>query len=124
MPNETTTEVVKYQWIKGDDQGTLETYVDTDGKFLVFESGRRCAKNLIGKFIQKIDFENPALEFDDPLLKTPKSKKPKPGEVAAKAVEIAKNMKSLREAVNQSRQPLPESPTIAIIQKAKLAIRN
>ncbi len=115
MPSENTTkEVVQYQWIKGDDQGTIETYVDTDGKFLVFESGRKCNKQLIGEFVQKIDMFNPALEFDDPLTK------PKPGEVAAKAVEVSKNMESLRLiGHNQSRQPLPESPTIAIIEKAK-----
>ena len=116
MPNETTTEVEQYQWIKGESQGVIETYVETKGKFLVFESGNKCNKELIGEFIQKVDIFNPALQFEDPLQE---SVNPKPGEVAAKAVEIAKNMESLREAVNQSRQPIPESPTIAIIQKAK-----
>lgn len=115
MP-ETTQEIVQYQWIKGEDQGKVETLIDSKGKFLVFESGNKCNKGLIGEYMQKIDMDNPILAFDDPLAKRPK---PKPGEVAAKAVEVAKNMESLRQAVNQSRQPLPESPTIAIIEKAK-----
>ena len=115
MPNETIEEE-QYQWIKGENQGVVETYRETKGKFLVFKSGNKCNKELIGEFVQKVDIFNPALEFDNPLTKT---KQPKPGEVAAKAVEVAKNMESLRDAVNQSRQPVPESPTIAIIQKAK-----
>tara|TARA_S200002703_G_scaffold25952_1_gene22269 strand:+ start:403 stop:972 length:570 start_codon:yes stop_codon:yes gene_type:complete len=115
MP-ETTQEIVRYQWIKGEDQGKVETLIDNKGKFLIFESGNKCNKQLIGEYIQKIDMDNPVLVFEDPLAKRPK---PKPGEVAAKAVEVAKNMESFRDAVNQSRQPLPESPTIAIIEKAK-----
>lgn len=113
---ESVIEPVKYQWIKGDNQGTVETVSDTNDKFVMFKSGSRISHSVIKEFMLKIDMDNPVLQFDDPLTKPIQ---PKPGEVAAKAVEVAKNMESLRAAVNQSRQPLPSSPILPILEKAK-----
>ena len=70
MPKTETKEIVQYQWIKGENQGTVETYKDTEGKFLVFESGRRCSSDLIEEFLMKIDIDNPTLQFEDPIHET------------------------------------------------------
>ena len=71
-------EVVQYQWIKGDNQGTIEEYASTKGKFIEFKSGRRCNKALVGEYINKIDLDNTVLEFEDPLqvIKNPSKVKP------------------------------------------------
>jgi hypothetical protein len=69
MPKTETKEVVQYQWIKGENQGTIEDYRLTEGKFLVFESGRKCSQEVIDEFMLKIDIDNTALQFEDPLRK-------------------------------------------------------
>ena len=71
MPKTETKEVVQYQWVKGENQGTVETYKNTEGKFLVFESGRRCNIEIASEFMLKIDMDNPVLQFEDPLAKAP-----------------------------------------------------
>ena len=110
MP-ENEIEVQQYQWIKGDHQGKVETFVETEGKFLVFESGRRCNKSVLKEFMMKIDMDNTALQFDDPLQKVTKSTPKK------KAIE--KKMPELKKAIVESRLPLPQSPAIPLIEKAK-----
>ena len=67
MSNQIKEEVEKYQWIKGDNQGTVEVVKSTDGKFILFKSGKRCNHAVLGEFMMKIDLENPVLHFDDPL---------------------------------------------------------
>ena len=69
MPKTETKEIVQYQWIKGENQGTIETYKDTEGKFLVFESGRKCSNEVVNEFMLKIDMDNTPLQFEDPLQK-------------------------------------------------------
>jgi hypothetical protein len=110
MP-ETKEDIVQYQWIKGDKQGTVETLQSNDGKWITFQSGRRCNKDLVKEFLMKIDTDNPILQFDDPVQSTKKpakkvAKQPKKkiefGEVAAKMIE----------------EKL-QSPSIPLIEKAK-----
>jgi hypothetical protein len=72
MPKTKKKESVKYQWVKGENQGTVETYKETEGKFLVFESDRRCNTDLLGEFMLKIDIDNPVLQFEDPIVKVQK----------------------------------------------------
>jgi len=67
MSNQINEEVEKYQWIKGDNQGTVEVVKSTDDKFILFKSGKRCNHAVLGEFMMKIDLENPVLHFDDPL---------------------------------------------------------
>ena len=105
MSNEIKEAIEEYQWIKGEHQGIIEVYKDTKGKFLVFESGNKCNKELIGEYIHKIDMFNPALEFDNPLTK---QSKPKPGEVAAKAVEVI-----------MEKPAIVQSPIVSLLEKAK-----
>lgn len=110
MP-EIKEDIVQYQWIKGDKQGTVETLKSNDGKWLTFESGGRCNKDLEEEFLLRIDIDNPVLQFDDPIRSTKKptkkvAKQPKQkiefGEVAAKTIE----------------EKL-QSPSIPLIEKAK-----
>jgi len=113
MPKQLEKEIeveVKYQWIKGDNQGTVETYKSTDGKFFVFESGKRCNQEVIGEFMMKIDFENPVLQFEDPI-----------GSVTAKPKnkKVSAEMKNFKEALIQSKMPAPSSPIVSLLEKAK-----
>ena len=102
MSNQIKEEVEKYQWIKGDHQGTVETVDVIDGKFFVFKSGKRCSKAVLGEFMLKIDLENPVLQFEDPLASI------KPIDKPVKAEDVAKsgtyNIKS---------------PIIPLLEKAK-----
>lgn len=99
-----TKELVKYQWIKGDNQGTVETVTDTSGKFIVFESGKRCNKEVIAEFMQKIDIDNPILEFDDPLIK--------PANPVTVAAANAVKMVMKKPVIVQS-------PIVSLLEKAK-----
>ena len=85
MPNQIKEEVEKYQWIKGDHQGTVETVDAIDDKFFVFKSGKRCSKAVLGEFMLKIDLENPVLQFEDPLNTIKPIAKPIEAEDVAKA---------------------------------------
>ena len=100
-------EVVQYQWIKGDNQGVVESFDKMDGKFFVFESGKRCNQEVIGEFMMKVDLDNPVLQFADPIGMV---KKPK---------EVAKNMKEFKEAIHEIKQPPKPSPIISLLEKAK-----
>ena len=107
MPKTETKEIVQYQWIKGDNQGTIETYKDTKGKFLVFESGRRCSDAVLGEFMIKIDPENPSLQFEDPVGTEPTVVKP----------ELVKVNKPIEPKVEKT--PKQESHVIPLIEMAK-----
>ena len=55
----------KYQWIKGDEQGTLDIFLKEEDGFLTFESGRRCNKELVDEFLIPIYFDEDILSFTD-----------------------------------------------------------
>ena len=103
MSNQINEEVEKYQWIKGDNQGTVETVDAIDDKFFVFKSGKRCSKAVLGEFMLKIDLENPVLQFVDPLAVSVKS--------------IAKPVES--EDISKSGTHNIKSPIIPLLEKAK-----
>jgi len=111
MPNQIKEkkEVEQYQWIKGDNQGTVETVKSTDKKFIVFESGKRCTHAVLSEFMLKIDMNNPVLQFDDPLAIPAKPNNKK----------VAKEMKEFKKALISSRGPAPSSPIIPLLEKAK-----
>ena len=75
MQKDKTEEVqdtVYYQWIKGDNSGSVVTIKDVDDKWINFNEGGRLAKDLQDEFIQPLD-EDIAGEFvkqpvsNDPL---------------------------------------------------------
>ena len=99
-------EVVKYQWIKGDNQGSVESFDKMDGKFLVFESGKRCNQDVIAEFMMKIDLDNPILQFNDPIGSVKKNKK-------------AAKKPAAKQAVLEIKQSPKPSPIIALLEKAK-----
>ena len=105
MPTETKEEVQKFQWIKGDNQGKVETFTgEMSGKFMVFESGRRCNKSLLGEFLHEVNEENPELIFDDPISQPINSK--------------AKT-KSTKRKSNSTVKVKSQNPLIPLLEKTK-----
>ena len=62
---EEVQETVYYQWIKGDNSGSVVTIKDVDDKWINFNEGGRLAKDLQDEFIQPLD-EDIAGEFVKP----------------------------------------------------------
>lgn len=46
--------MAKYQWIKGDNLGTIETVKNSDSDWVNFESGRRISALMINEFMQEL----------------------------------------------------------------------
>lgn len=99
-------EIKRYQWIKGDDQGTVEEYVETDGKFLVFQSGRRCNTSLLPEFMVEINDPSEILAFEDPKV-----------EVLQKQAKARKSNKT-PEPVKVTKTP-EENPILSVLKKSK-----
>ena len=55
----------RYQWIKGDNQGTVEIYQEDQGTFMCFASGNRCNKELVGEYMIPIYDDSEILSFTD-----------------------------------------------------------
>lgn len=68
-------EVVKYQWLKGDHFGTVETYkdiiVDDNIEYILFESGRRIALGMVGNYIGKMEGDKTLVDADLYVNNTP-----------------------------------------------------
>ena len=94
----------KFQWIKGENQGTVEIFEKQEGNFLQFESGRRCNSKLIGEFAIEIKEDSDLLVFDNPLSKP--VGKPKKAVKAAKPVTPVPKKKI-------------DNPLIPLIEKSK-----
>lgn len=54
----------RFQWIKGDKIGTVETVKGIDGEWTTFESGRRINTGLIPEFLMVVNGE--PLDFSEP----------------------------------------------------------
>ena len=94
----------KFQWTKGEKQGTIEIFEKQDGKFLEFQSGRRCNSDLIGEFVIEIKDDSEILQFEDPVSKP--AKKDKMPYKAGKTVESTPIKKI-------------DNPLIPLIEKSK-----
>tara|TARA_R100001463_G_scaffold63561_3_gene116642 strand:+ start:1006 stop:1545 length:540 start_codon:yes stop_codon:yes gene_type:complete len=53
--SEEVQESIYYQWIKGDDAGTVVTIKDEDDKWINFNNGTRLSKDLKSEYLQQID---------------------------------------------------------------------
>lgn len=95
-------EIKRYQWIKGDNVGDLENLSESDGKFLVFESGRRCNKNLIGEFVLEITHDSEILSLG--------TQEAKPTKVSPSILEKPNKTKTKR---------ISSNPIIPVLEKAK-----
>jgi hypothetical protein len=91
-----TVDLIRYQWAKGDNQGTVETVSGTEGEWTLFQSGRRINTSLVEEFMLPIDGNE--LDFDSPT--------PTPVQTATK----------YKEAVKQN---LKVSPIRALLDKQK-----
>lgn len=49
---------MKYQWVKGDNQGTVEEVKDSDNEWVNFTSGRRINQELINEYMIPINHES------------------------------------------------------------------
>lgn len=96
---------VRYQWIKGEHQGKVEEFVEEDGKFLKFASGKRCNKELIDEYVIQILDDSQILPFEgESKTKTTKTKR------ASKSSVLHKETKP---------KIKPTNPIIPILDKAK-----
>lgn len=55
--------IERWQWVKGDDAGTVEEVKQTTPEFKVFASGRKCANALLNEFMIPLDQNNSGYEF-------------------------------------------------------------
>lgn len=53
--SEEVQESIYYQWIKGDDAGTVVTIKDEDDKWINFNNGTRLSKDLKSEYLQQLD---------------------------------------------------------------------
>lgn len=89
----TTQETQVFQWIKGDYEGKLVTVIDTfvedNIEWLIFQDGSQCNSALIGEFIVPVaPGANPPLPVSNGMPKP----KPKPQPVAQKPTEPVKSV--------------------------------
>jgi hypothetical protein len=97
-------DIKRYQWIKGDNLGELEILSESEGKFLVFKSGRRCNKNLVGEFVIEITHDSEILSIgNNEILNEP------PKDVQ----KVSKKITGTKESISKS------NPIIPILEKAK-----
>ena len=88
------TDIKRYQWIKGDNTGDLENLSESEGKFLVFESGKKCNKNLIGEFVIEITHDSQILQLGSQEIKS------KPTKVSPSILEKTNKPKPKKDTSN------------------------
>lgn len=59
----------KYQWIKGEKSGKVETYASHDGEWVYFQGGARIGVNVMPEFMMQVDANT---TFDLEITKQPK----------------------------------------------------
>ena len=118
------TEVIsqRYQWIKGDNQGTVETFDSEAGKFNVFGSGARCNKEIMSEYMIPIYDNSEILSFPD-LQKEEMIEKAK---INAKRSRIIQGIKTEEEVQSITPKHIvskptktEDSPLISLISKSK-----
>jgi len=101
----------RYQWIKGDDLGSVEVKTDYIEPFLVFESGRRCSDKVINEFMIPILVDEdilPLKNIETAVKALPKKKPRKPAPPSSQ-----KKSKGPKGGIEVS------SPIIPLLDKAK-----
>jgi hypothetical protein len=97
--------LVRYQWIKGENQGQVEEFVEEQGNFLKFKSGKRCNRSLIDEYIIEIHHDSQILSFSEDKVKTTDTPKIKSKESVV---------------LQRTAQPQhKENPIVPILDKAK-----
>lgn len=72
MPDNFENPIIKYQWIKGENAGTVEQYKTTVDEFMQFDSGRRINTNLLNEFMVQVSTDTDILNIEAPKIKTQK----------------------------------------------------
>lgn len=72
MSEQSEQSILKYQWIKGDNTGTIEQYVSASDGFIFFESGRRINAELLNEFMMQVHSDADLLNIEQPKVKTRK----------------------------------------------------
>ena len=107
-------EKTRYQWIKGDDLGSVETVTDNSTDFWVFESGRRCNHKLLDEFMIPIFDEADIL----PLATIEKEVKKLKDKPKKKRPQVVKKITSKPKSTPIKKV---DSPIIALLEKAKVS---
>jgi hypothetical protein len=69
---ETTKDVIKYQWKKGDDFGKIVEFQSKDEKFTYFTDGSKIFNNIINEFLEKFEGDKvpfPGLDSEPRILR-------------------------------------------------------
>lgn len=106
--SETQATILKYQWIKGDHTGKVETFLDTEDGFMIFESKRKVKTNLLGEFMVLVNSEADILDLAPP-----------------KALDIEAETGLSYEGSNKNKTPIqqaaikvePENPIRILLEK-------
>ena len=98
---------IRYQWIKGENQGTVEEFLEEEGFFIKFASGRRCNKNLIDEYVIQIQDDTEILPFEnEPELK------------------IIPKKKNIDLITKKEKALAPKNPLLPLLDKAKTKNTN
>lgn len=96
--------IVKYQWIKGDNSGTIEQFKEASDGFITFESGRRINAELLNEYMMQVHADADILDMEMPKVKTKK-------DIEA---ETGLYFEDNKQAVEK---PEPENPIIKLLEK-------
>jgi vancomycin resistance protein YoaR len=72
MPDNFENPVVKYQWVKGENTGTVEQFKSAADGFIHFDSGRRINAELLNEFMVQVSADADILNIETPKVKTKK----------------------------------------------------
>jgi hypothetical protein len=100
------SDIVRYQWIKGEDQGQVEELIESEGKFLKFASGRRCNRELINEFMIEIQHDSDILPLGGEM------------KVSTKNTTKRKSKPSVLESKPEPKN-VQSNPIISILDKSK-----
>lgn len=120
----------RYQWIKGDDLGSVEVKTDYVEPFIVFESGRRCSDQVINEFMIPILVDEdilPLKNIDAAIKKLPKKKPISKKKFVAKPIPksdldspiiplLAKSKKAKTKLNTRLSLELPSKEFISVLQ--------
>ncbi len=60
--------IIKYQWTKGDNAGTIEQFKEASDGFITFESGRRINAELLNEFMMQVHADTDILSMEMPKV--------------------------------------------------------
>lgn len=96
--------IIKYQWTKGDNAGTIEQFKEANDGFITFESGRRINAELLAEFMIQVHADTDILSME-----MPKS-------VSKNDIEAQTGLQ-FEDNKSEVKKPEPENPIIKLLEK-------